>query len=134
MSYFQTRSSRPKCTAKPSPLCPNDLHGLSTPVWTSSSVSLRSGAKARAKQSERMMASISSSREWLSVPLQRSQPESSRDRPTLVSLNRFEAKKNIKLALTAFKKLETDALIDREVFRSLRLVIAGESYMAGGLS
>jgi glycosyltransferase involved in cell wall biosynthesis len=81
-----------------------------------------------------MMASISSSREWLSVPLQRSQPESSRDRPTLVSLNRFEAKKNIKLALTAFKKLETDALIDREVFRSLRLVIAGESYMAGGLS
>jgi glycosyltransferase involved in cell wall biosynthesis len=81
-----------------------------------------------------MMASISSSREWLSVPLQRSQPESSRNRPTLVSLNRFEAKKNIKLALTAFKKLETDALIDREVFRSLRLVIAGESYMAGGLS
>lgn len=51
-----------------------------------------------------------------------------------MSLNRFEAKKNIKLALTAFKKLETDALVEREVFRSLRLVIAGESYMAGGLS
>lgn len=68
------------------------------------------------------------------VSLQRSQLESSRDRPTLVSLNRFEAKKNIKLALTAFKKLETDALVEREVFRSLRLVIAGESYMAGGLS
>lgn len=80
-----------------------------------------------------MMASISSSREWLSVSLRRSQPESSRDRPTLVSLNRFEAKKNIKLALTAFKKLETDALVDRAVFRSLRLVIAGESCMARGL-
>ncbi|KAJ2913640.1 hypothetical protein MD484_g6781, partial [Candolleomyces efflorescens] len=45
------------------------------------------------------------------------------DRPTLISLNRFEGKKNIILALEAFARLKKRS--SRESASSLRLVLAG---------
>ncbi|TFY73942.1 hypothetical protein EWM64_g10071, partial [Hericium alpestre] len=51
----------------------------------------------------------------------------SSDRPTLLSLNRFEKKKNIGLAIEAFaclrQRLDKDGLTER--FQNSRLVIAG---------
>jgi alpha-1,3/alpha-1,6-mannosyltransferase len=49
------------------------------------------------------------------------------NRQTLISLNRFEAKKNVALAIQAFAKLRSDALIPSESFTGLRLVVGGES-------
>ncbi|KAL7418615.1 Alpha-1,3-mannosyltransferase-like protein [Cryptotrichosporon argae] len=45
------------------------------------------------------------------------------DRPTLLSLNRFEEKKNVALAIRAFAKLKE--LLPERQFADLRLVIAG---------
>lgn len=50
----------------------------------------------------------------------------SRDRPTFISLNRFEAKKNAALAIHAFHKLTTARrVLDSHIPHGLRLVIAG---------
>ncbi|ORY27764.1 putative glycolipid mannosyltransferase [Naematelia encephala] len=51
----------------------------------------------------------------------------SSDRPTLISLNRFEAKKNAALAIKAFAALRDDSLIPHDRFADLRLIIAGYS-------
>ncbi|EIW68847.1 hypothetical protein TREMEDRAFT_74186 [Tremella mesenterica DSM 1558] len=45
-------------------------------------------------------------------------------RPTFISLNRFEAKKNVALAIKSFAKLRDDHLLSSDTFNSLRLVIA----------
>ncbi|RXK39048.1 hypothetical protein M231_03672 [Tremella mesenterica] len=45
--------------------------------------------------------------------------------PTFISLNRFEAKKNVALAIESFAKLRDDHLLSSDTFESLRLVIAG---------
>ncbi|WWC67851.1 uncharacterized protein I206_101768 [Kwoniella pini CBS 10737] len=47
------------------------------------------------------------------------------DRPTLISFNRFESKKNAALALKSFAKLRDDALIPDDEFDNLRLVLGG---------
>ncbi|CDZ97216.1 glycosyltransferase family 4 protein [Phaffia rhodozyma] len=47
------------------------------------------------------------------------------DRPTLVSLNRFEGKKNAALAIEAFARLTKEGLVDDQTFSNLRLVLAG---------
>ncbi|WWC59352.1 uncharacterized protein I303_101904 [Kwoniella dejecticola CBS 10117] len=47
------------------------------------------------------------------------------DRPTFISFNRFEAKKNAALAIKAFAKLRDDALIPDDEFDNLRLVLGG---------
>ena len=49
------------------------------------------------------------------------------DRPTLISLNRFEAKKNVALAIQSFAKLQTDPMVKPSKFKQLRLVIGGRS-------
>ena len=49
------------------------------------------------------------------------------DRPTLISLNRFEAKKNVALAIQSFAKLKADRLVEPGKFKQLRLVIGGGS-------
>nr|XP_031861951.1 uncharacterized protein CI109_002781 [Kwoniella shandongensis]KAA5529023.1 hypothetical protein CI109_002781 [Kwoniella shandongensis] len=46
-------------------------------------------------------------------------------RPTIISLNRFEAKKNVGLAIRAFAKLGSDGLVSDARFGELRLVIGG---------
>ena len=43
-----------------------------------------------------------------------------------MSLNRFEAKKNVELALRAFAKLRSEALLPKSDFEGLRLVIGGK--------
>ncbi|WVR04558.1 hypothetical protein IAU60_001565 [Kwoniella sp. DSM 27419] len=47
------------------------------------------------------------------------------DRPTILSFNRFEAKKNTALAIKAFAKLHTDKLVPQDTLQKLRLVIGG---------
>ncbi|KAI8054484.1 alpha-1,3/1,6-mannosyltransferase ALG2 [Syncephalis plumigaleata] len=47
------------------------------------------------------------------------------ERTTIVSINRFERKKNIALAIRAFVKLRDDAIVSNDEFQQLRLVIAG---------
>lgn len=47
------------------------------------------------------------------------------DRTTLISLNRFEAKKNIALAVSSFARLKSQNLVDPARFSSLRLIIGG---------
>lgn len=47
------------------------------------------------------------------------------DRPTLISLNRFEEKKNVALAINAFARIQGDSTIPTSQLRALRLVIAG---------
>ena len=47
------------------------------------------------------------------------------DRPTFVSLNRFEAKKNVELALKGFTALKPRSLTDDATVEDMRLVIAG---------
>ncbi|WVF69919.1 hypothetical protein IAT40_004703 [Kwoniella sp. CBS 6097] len=47
------------------------------------------------------------------------------DRPTILSFNRFEAKKNAALAIRSFIKLRDDRLISESEFDSLRLVLGG---------
>ncbi|KAI9599227.1 alpha-1,3/1,6-mannosyltransferase ALG2 [Syncephalis fuscata] len=47
------------------------------------------------------------------------------ERTTIVSVNRFERKKNIALAIQAFAKLRDDALVSEEEFKQLRLIVAG---------
>jgi alpha-1,3/alpha-1,6-mannosyltransferase len=42
-----------------------------------------------------------------------------------LSLNRFEGKKNVALAIEAFARLNNDAIVDEETFGNLRLVLAG---------
>lgn len=54
--------------------------------------------------------------------------DTNRDRPTLISLNRFEAKKNAALAIKAFAKLKSDSMVDSARFSQLRLIIAGASF------
>ncbi|KAK8846831.1 hypothetical protein IAR55_005919 [Kwoniella newhampshirensis] len=49
----------------------------------------------------------------------------SSDRPTIVSFNRFEAKKNVGLAIRTYARLGSDKLIPDDQFRRLRLVIGG---------
>ncbi|WRT64861.1 uncharacterized protein IL334_001797 [Kwoniella shivajii] len=49
----------------------------------------------------------------------------STDRPTLISFNRFEAKKNAALAIRAFAQLKEDQLISVKEFDNLRLVLGG---------
>ncbi|KAI7889856.1 alpha-1,3/1,6-mannosyltransferase ALG2 [Mucor mucedo] len=44
---------------------------------------------------------------------------------TIVSINRFEKKKNVELALRAFALLENDDLVPKETFEQYRLVLAG---------
>lgn len=44
---------------------------------------------------------------------------------TIVSINRFERKKNVELALRAFALLEKDNLVPKETFAEYRLVLAG---------
>ena len=48
----------------------------------------------------------------------------SRDRPTLISLNRFEMKKNAVLAIEAFALLRTKPSM-QQLSRNMRLVLAG---------
>jgi alpha-1,3/alpha-1,6-mannosyltransferase len=50
----------------------------------------------------------------------------SRDQPTLLSLNRFEEKKNVALAIKAFSRLQTSNLLSPDQFTKLRLVVGGE--------
>ena len=50
-----------------------------------------------------------------------------RDRPTLLSLNRFEAKKNVELAIRAFEALKSKSLVPDALFSAMRLVIGGMS-------
>lgn len=50
------------------------------------------------------------------------------DRPTIISFNRFEAKKNVDLAIRTFAKLRDDDLIPKEEFEKLRFVVGGESH------
>ncbi|WVQ97962.1 hypothetical protein IAU59_005082 [Kwoniella sp. CBS 9459] len=47
------------------------------------------------------------------------------DRPTVLSFNRFEAKKNAALAIRSFIKLRDDRLIPETEFDNLRLVLGG---------
>ncbi|AFR95203.1 alpha-1,3/alpha-1,6-mannosyltransferase [Cryptococcus neoformans C23] len=47
------------------------------------------------------------------------------DRPTIISFNRFEAKKNVDLAIRTFAKLRDDDLIPKEEFEKLRFVVGG---------
>ncbi|WWD07777.1 hypothetical protein V865_005881 [Kwoniella europaea PYCC6329] len=47
------------------------------------------------------------------------------DRPTLLSFNRFEAKKNVALAIKSFAKLRDDGLVSDDEFDNLRLVLGG---------
>jgi alpha-1,3/alpha-1,6-mannosyltransferase len=49
------------------------------------------------------------------------------NQPTLLSLNRFEEKKNVALAIKAFSTLQTSQLIPAEQFTKLRLVVGGKS-------
>ncbi|WVW78568.1 hypothetical protein I302_100524 [Kwoniella bestiolae CBS 10118] len=49
----------------------------------------------------------------------------SSDRPTFLSFNRFEAKKNVALAIKSFAKLRDDGLVDEDEFDNLRLVLGG---------
>ncbi|WWC86987.1 uncharacterized protein L201_001868 [Kwoniella dendrophila CBS 6074] len=49
----------------------------------------------------------------------------SSERPTFISFNRFEAKKNVALAIKAFAKLRDDALIPDDEFENLRMVLGG---------
>lgn len=48
------------------------------------------------------------------------------DQPTLLSLNRFEEKKNVALAIKSFSRLQTANLIPADKFTKLRLVVGGE--------
>lgn len=48
-----------------------------------------------------------------------------RHKKTIVSINRFEKKKNVELALRAFALLEKDNLVPKETFAEYRLVLAG---------
>ncbi|RKP23332.1 alpha-1,3/1,6-mannosyltransferase ALG2 [Syncephalis pseudoplumigaleata] len=47
------------------------------------------------------------------------------ERTMIVSINRFERKKHIALAIEAFVRLRDDAIVSHEAFDRLRLVIAG---------
>ncbi|WVQ74052.1 hypothetical protein IAR50_003635 [Cryptococcus sp. DSM 104548] len=47
------------------------------------------------------------------------------ERPTVISFNRFEAKKNVALAIKAFAGLLEGGLMSREKFASLRFVVGG---------
>jgi glycosyltransferase involved in cell wall biosynthesis len=49
-----------------------------------------------------------------------------RDCPTLLSLNRFEKKKNAALAISSFALLKTK-LVHRKELKNMRLMIAGET-------
>lgn len=55
------------------------------------------------------------------------------DRPTLLSLNRFEAKKNVALAIQTYAKLRDDGFVPDDLFKELRLVIAGDFFCLFGL-
>ncbi|KAI8979966.1 alpha-1,3/1,6-mannosyltransferase ALG2 [Pilobolus umbonatus] len=44
---------------------------------------------------------------------------------TLISINRFERKKNVELALHSFALLKKESLVSQEVFNEYRLIIAG---------
>ena len=55
---------------------------------------------------------------------------SARDRPTLISLNRFEKKKNIALAVESYALLRKQA----QNIGPIRLVLAGESLVGDGVS
>lgn len=46
-------------------------------------------------------------------------------RPTVVSFNRFEAKKNVALAIESFARIKDGGLVPADVARALRLVIGG---------
>lgn len=48
------------------------------------------------------------------------------NQPTIISFNRFEAKKNVDLAIRAFAKLRDDNLIPKEEFEKLQFVVGGE--------
>ncbi len=47
------------------------------------------------------------------------------DRPTLVSFNRFEAKKNVALAIESFAEIKRGGLVPGSVAQQLRLVVGG---------
>ncbi|CAK9784919.1 putative glycolipid mannosyltransferase [Cutaneotrichosporon oleaginosum] len=47
------------------------------------------------------------------------------DRPTLISLNRFEAKKNVALAIESFAQIKRGGLVPVSVAQRLRLVVGG---------
>ncbi|WVO25159.1 uncharacterized protein IAS62_006548 [Cryptococcus decagattii] len=47
------------------------------------------------------------------------------NQPTIISFNRFEAKKNVDLAIRAFAKLRDDNHIPKEEFEKLRFVVGG---------
>ncbi|GMK57603.1 hypothetical protein CspeluHIS016_0404370 [Cutaneotrichosporon spelunceum] len=49
----------------------------------------------------------------------------SSDRPTLVSFNRFEAKKNVALAIESFAEIKRGGLVPMSVAQKLRLVVGG---------
>jgi len=49
----------------------------------------------------------------------------SSDKPTFISLNRFEGKKNAVLAIMALARLNSSMMVPPEKFANLRLVIAG---------
>lgn len=54
-----------------------------------------------------------------------------RTRKTIISINRFERKKNIALAVHAFAKLRQDGLVSEQMFdEQLRVVIAGMVFVA----
>lgn len=51
--------------------------------------------------------------------------DSSSERLTLVSFNRFEAKKNVALAIESFAKVKKEGLVTKSIARDLRLVVGG---------
>jgi glycosyltransferase involved in cell wall biosynthesis len=100
---------------------------LYTLASTSRNIKLRQARRILVK------ASSSSSREYtlkLSIWEIRTQQDS--DRPTLLSLNRFEEKKNVALAIKAFSKLQTSELLPADQFTKLRLVIGGKCFYGIG--
>lgn len=49
----------------------------------------------------------------------------SRERPTIISFNRFEAKKNVALAIESFADLKHSGMIPESLARNLRFVVGG---------
>lgn len=69
----------------------------------------------------RRTASISSFRELASKTFNTDNSE----RPTVISFNRFEAKKNVALAIESFANLKHSGLIPESLSRDLRFVVGG---------
>lgn len=117
MSSLRTPSSRRECTRPHSRHLPSVLRALC--ILASTSTPTRAQRCARAKPRRRMV--------WTS--LSRESPSDlladRSERPTIISFNRFEAKKNVALAIESFAELKHSGLIPESLARNLRFVVGG---------